>query len=413
MSMTSGKEKNFDPLAFKSEFPIFERTIRDKPLVYLDSAASAQKPRAVIDAVTQAMEHSFANVHRGLHTMANETTEAFEGARAEVARFLNAPSADNIVFTRGTTEAINLVASSFGAELEAGDEIILSQMEHHSNIVPWHFLRERQGVVLKWVPVTEDGRIDMDAYAEAFSDRTKLVTMTHMSNVTGTRTDGEKIVSMAHDKGVPVLLDGSQSAVHGHVDVQALDVDFFAITGHKIYGPTGIGALYAKSEQLNRIRPYQGGGEMIAEVFEDRVVYADAPAKFEAGTPPIIDAIGLGAALKWLDTQDRDGMEAHERALLDKTMTGLAEFEDLRVIGTAQNKASIITFVMGKAHAHDAAQLLDRYGVAVRAGHHCAQPLMRRFDASSSVRASYAAYNTMDDVETFLDALRSVRGILM
>jgi len=413
MSVALKEKTSFDPYAFRAEFPIFERLIRDKPLVYLDSAASAQKPRAVIEAMTHAMERSFANVHRGLHTLASEATEAFEGARADVAAFLGAPSPDNIVFTRGTTEAINLVASGVGAEIGKGDEIVISQLEHHSNIVPWHFLRERKGAVIRWVPSTPDGRIDMDAYAEALGPRTKMVAMTHMSNVTGTYADGAEIVRLAHQQGVPVLLDGSQSAVHGRVDVAELDVDFFAITGHKIYGPTGIGALYASREQLERLRPYQGGGEMISEVYEDRVIYADPPAKFEAGTPAIVEAIGLGAALRWLAQQDRAGIEAHERALLDRTMAGLAEFEDLRVIGAAQDKSSIITFVMERAHAHDVAQLLDRYGVAVRAGHHCAQPLLRRFDASSSVRASYAAYNTLEDAETFLDALRSVRGILM
>lgn len=413
MSAAHDLQERFDHQAFREEFPIFKREIHGKPLVYLDSAASAQKPRAVISAMREAMEHSFANVHRGLHTLANETTEAFEGARADVARFLGAASPDTIIFTRGTTEAINLVASSFGAELEPGDEIILSQLEHHSNIVPWHFLRERQGVVLKWVPSTEDGRIDMDAYESAFSDRTRLVTMTHMSNVTGTLSPAADIVRIAHEKDVPVLLDGSQSAVHGVVNVSELDVDFFAITGHKIYGPTGIGALYAKPEHIARLRPYQGGGEMIDEVFEDRVIYAEGPAKFEAGTPAILEAIGLGAALRWLQTQDRDGMEAHERTLLERTMAGLSEYEDLRIVGDAQDKAAIITFVMGKAHAHDVAQLLDRYGVGVRAGHHCAQPLMRRFDARSSVRCSYAAYNSPEDVDAFLEGLRSVRKILI
>lgn len=406
-------ENKFDPYAIREQFPAFKREVHGKPLVYLDSAASAQKPRAVIGAMTEVMERSFANVHRGLHTLANEATETFEDSRSEVARFLGAPSPENIVFTRGTTEAINLVASSFGAEIGEGDEIILSQLEHHSNIVPWHFLRERKGAVLKWVPVTESGEIDMEAYAEAFSPRTRLATISHMSNVTGARTNGHEIVRIAHEHGVPVLLDGSQSAVHGQPDVSDLDVDFFAITGHKLYGPTGIGALYAKREHLERMRPYHGGGEMISEVFEDRVTYAEPPAKFEAGTPPIVEAIGLGAALRWMGEQDRDGIEAHERMLLDKTMAGLAEFEDLRVIGAAQDKAAIITFVMERAHAHDVAQLLDRYGVACRAGHHCAQPLMRRFDASSSVRASFAAYNTAEDVETFLDALRSVRKILI
>ncbi len=402
----------FDADVLRAEFPVFARKVNGFALTYLDSAASAQKPACVIDAMAGQMRHAYANVHRGLHTMANEVTQSFEEARKTVARFLNAADAKEIVFTSGATEAINLVASSFGADLVAGDEIIISDMEHHSNIVPWHFLRERKGVVLKWVGVTDDGQLDMQGYQQAFTARTRLVALTHMSNVLGTITPAAKMVRIAHAANVPILLDGSQAAVHMPVDVQALDVDFYAITGHKLYGPTGIGALYGKAERLAALRPYMGGGEMIESVSRDQVLYAAPPYRFEAGTPPILEAIGLGVALDWLMAQDRDAMAAHENHLMQLSTQGLKRFNDVRILGEAPGKGAIVSFDVHGMHAHDLAQLMDRYGVAVRAGNHCAEPLMRRFDAASTCRASFAAYNTEADVMRFLEAFEKAREFL-
>jgi cysteine desulfurase/selenocysteine lyase len=399
--------------AIRAEFPIFERQINGHPLIYLDSAASAQKPEFVIESVAGVYRAQYANVHRGLHTLANETTEAFELARDDVRRFINAKRTEEIVFTRGTTEAINLLASSFGQMLKTGDEIIISQMEHHSNIVPWRMLADRMGAVIRWVPVLDDGTLDYPQLAEMIGERTKLIAITHMSNVLGTVTDADRIIALAKQAGVPVMLDGSQSAVHLPVDVQALDCDFFVFTGHKLYGPSGIGALYAKGDWLDRLPPYMGGGEMIADVYEDRITFADAPHKFEAGTPPIADAIGLGAAIRWLERHDRVAVMEHERALMDRAMMGLADIDGLRIIGTAQDKGAIISFDMAGAHAHDVAQILDKYGVAVRAGHHCAQPLMRRMGVTSTARASFAIYNTIEEADAFVDALKKARTFLI
>jgi cysteine desulfurase/selenocysteine lyase len=399
----------FDAYAARAQFPILSRTVNGKPLVYLDSAASAQKPRAVIDAMTGAMEGSYANVHRGLHTLANETTEAFEAARESVARFLNAEAASNIVWTKGGTEAINLVASSFGQSVHPGDEIIVSEMEHHSNIVPWHLLRERRGAVLKWIPVTDDGSLDMAAYADLLGPKTRMVAVTHMSNVLGTINPVAEITRLAHAAGARVLIDGCQGAVHAHLDVQAIGCDFYAFTGHKLYGPTGIGALYGKAEALEALPPYQGGGEMIETVEKDRVAYARPPHRFEAGTPPIVEAIGLGAAVDWLSAFDADAVRAHEQALYLRARDGLAGVNWLRIIGEAEGKGSILTFTVEGAHAHDVAQIMDRYGVAVRAGLHCAEPLAKRFGLTSSARASFALYNTVEDADAFVDALIRAR----
>jgi len=395
----------FDPQTVRDQFPILDRQINGKPLIYLDSAASAQKPRAVIAAMTAAMERSYANVHRGLHTLANETTEAYEQARESVRGLLNAPSVNEIVFTKSATEAINLVAASFGQALQAGDEIVLSEMEHHANIVPWHFLRERKGVVLRFVPVTEDGRLDLDAYRALLGPRTRMVALSHMSNVLGTINPAVELVEIAHAAGVPVLLDGCQAIVHQQVDVQALDVDFYAFSSHKLYGPTGIGVLYGKAERLAALPPYQGGGEMIGTVTLEAITYADPPHRFEAGTPPILEAIGLGAAIDWLATLDRDAIAAHERALYDRVKDRLNGANWFREIGTAPGKGAIFSFAVEGAHAHDIAQILDRYGVAVRAGTHCAEPLMRRFGLTSSARASFALYNTAEEADAFADAL--------
>ena len=399
----------FHAEAVRAEFPILARQVNGKPLVYLDSAASAQKPRAVIDAMVHAMEHSYANVHRGLHTLANETTDAYEAARKSVARFVNAEPTE-IIFTKGGTEAINLVASGLGASLKAGDEIVLSEMEHHANIVPWHFLRERLGVVLKFAPVTDDGRLDIEAFQALLTERTRVVALTHMSNVLGTVNPVADLIRMAHDAGALVLLDGCQAVVHQPVDVKALDVDFYVFSGHKLYGPTGIGALYGKPERLAALPPYQGGGEMIGSVSMEAITYADPPHRFEAGTPPILEAIGLGAAIEWLSGLDRAAIAAHEASLYEHVRERLNGANWLRVIGEAPGKGAILTFTVEGAHAHDVAQILDRYGVAVRAGTHCAEPLMRRFGVTSSARASFALYNTHDEADAFVDALTKTQA---
>jgi cysteine desulfurase/selenocysteine lyase len=402
--------RSFNVEAVRAEFPILSREVHGKPLIYLDSGASAQKPKAVIEAMSGVMERSYANVHRGLHTLANETTDAYELARESVRRFINAPSVNEVVFTKSTTEGVNLVASSYGLSLNAGDEILLSQMEHHANIVPWHFLRERQGIVLRFVPVLDDGRLDMDAYRALLGPKTRMVALTHMSNVLGTINPVKEIIEAAHAAGAPVLLDGAQGIVHTPVDVQALDVDFYVFSGHKLYGPTGIGVLYGKAERLAALPPYQGGGEMIGTVTEQAITYAEPPHRFEAGTPAIVEAIGLGAAIDWLEKFDRKAVAAHEAALYQRVRSGLQGANWLTEIGQAPGKGSIFSFVVAGAHAHDIAQILDRYGVAVRAGTHCAEPLMRRFGLTSSARASFALYNTLDEADSFVEALVKAQG---
>ena len=399
----------FDAEAIRADFPILQRQVNGKPLVYLDSAASAQKPSAVIQAMVWAMEHSYANVHRGLHTLANETTEAYEGARKKVAGFIGAQP-DEIVFTKGGTEAINLVAASLGARLQAGDEIVLTEMEHHANIVPWHFLRERQGVVLRFCPITDEGALDLEAFQALLGPRTKVVALTHMSNVLGTINPVADLAAMAHAAGALVLLDGCQAIVHKRVDVKAIDADFYAFSGHKLYGPTGVGILYGKAEQLAALPPYQGGGEMIGQVTLDAITYADPPHRFEAGTPPILEAIGLGAAIDWLSGLDRLAIAEHEHRLYQRVREGLAGANWLKVLGEAPGKGAILAFTVDGAHAHDIAQILDRYGVAVRAGTHCAEPLMRRFGVTSSARASFALYNTEREADFFVDALTKTQA---
>ncbi|MGQ3018107.1 aminotransferase class V-fold PLP-dependent enzyme [Phenylobacterium sp.] len=394
----------FDVEAVRAEFPILQRQVNGHPLIYLDSAASAQKPQAVISAMSRAMETSYANVHRGLHTLANETTEAFEQARASVARFICADT-DEVVFTKGATEAINLVAAGLGARLQAGDEILLTQMEHHANIVPWHFLRERLGVVLRFAPVIETGELDLAAMGQMIGPRTRVVAFSHMSNVLGTINPAAEIIAMAKAAGALTLVDGCQSVVHQVVDVKALDADFYVFSGHKLYGPTGIGVLYGRRERLADLPPYQGGGEMIATVTEDAITYADSPHRFEAGTPAIIEAIGLGAAIEWLSGLDREAVAAHEAGLYARLLDQLSGANWLRIIGEAPDKGAILSFTMEGAHAHDVAQILDRYGVAVRAGAHCAEPLMRRFGVTSSARASFGLYNTEAEADAFAAAL--------
>ena len=399
----------FDVEAIRAQFPILSRTVHGKPLIYLDTAASAQKPDVVLDAMMGLARTSYANVHRGLYTLANETTEAYEKARETVARFINAEPAE-IVWTKGATEAVNLVAASFGLSLNAGDEIVISEMEHHANIVPWHFLRERKGVVLKFVPVLDDGQLDMEAYRGLLSERTKMVALTQMSNVLGTVNDVAEIVRLARAAGAQVLIDGCQGVVHSRIDVKALDVDYYVFSGHKLYGPTGIGVLYGKAERLAALPPYQGGGEMIASVSMDEIRYADAPHRFEAGTPAILEAVGLGAAIEWLNGLDRDAAFAHEHALYERVAERLRGVNGLKIIGEAPGKGSVLSFTIEGAHAHDIAQVLDRYGVAVRAGAHCAEPLMRRFGITSSARASFALYNTEAEADAFVDALAKARS---
>jgi len=401
--------KTFDAHAARAQFPILSRQVNGRPLVYLDSAASAQKPRAVIEAMVRTMEGSYANVHRGLHTLANETTEAFESARESVARFLNAPASTNIVWTKGGTEAINLVASGIGQSIRPGDEIVVSEMEHHSNIVPWHLLRERRGAVIRWIPTRDDGSLDMAAYADLLGPKTRMVAVTHMSNVLGTINPVQTITELAHAAGAQVLIDGCQGAVHAAPDVQAIGCDFYVFTGHKLYGPSGIGALYGTAEALEALPPYQGGGEMIETVEAERVTYAKPPHRFEAGTPPIVEAIGLGAAIEWLSQYDKAAITAHEKALYEHARARLEGVNWLRVIGEAEGKGAILTFTVDGAHAHDIAQVMDRYGVAVRAGLHCAEPLAKRFGLTSSARASFALYNTTEDADAFVDALIKAR----
>ena len=399
--------------AVRAEFPILSREVNGRPLVYLDNAASAQTPDAVLDCMSNQARTAYANVHRGLHTLANETTEAYEGAREKVRHFLNAPSEENIIFTKGGTEAMNLVANGITDMIKPGDEIVLSVMEHHSNIVPWHFLRERHGAVLKWVPVLDDGSLDMEALEAAVGPKTKLVSLTHMSNVLGTKVDAKRATEIAHAAGAYILIDGCQAGVHLDLDVQDIGCDFYVLTGHKIYGPSGIGALYGTAEALDALRPYQGGGEMIEIVEQDRVTYNVAPHKFEAGTPPILQAIGFGAAIDWLSAFDMDAVRAHETALLKKATAELSAINGIRIHGKSEGKGPVISFSVEGVHPHDIAQLLDRYGVAIRAGHHCAQPLMNHLGVSATARASFALYNTEQEVDVFIEALNKARGMLL
>ncbi|MGV8854890.1 MAG: cysteine desulfurase [Devosia sp.] len=396
----------FDLAKVRADFPILAEEIHGKRLVYLDSGASAQKPVQVLDRMDHAFRHEYANVHRGLHTLANRATEAYEGGREATRAFINASRVEEIIFTRSATEAINLVASSFaGPRIAEGDEIVLSIMEHHSNIVPWHFHRERKGAVLKWVDVRDDGSFDLEAFEAALSERTRMVAVTHMSNVLGTVTPIKQVIEIAHARGIAVLIDGSQGAVHTKVDVQDLDADFYVMTGHKLYGPTGIGVLYGKYDLLAEMQPYQGGGEMIDTVTLDSVTYNEPPHRFEAGTPPIVQAIGLGAALHYITDLGQDAIAAHEAEVAAYATEKLSRINSLRMIGTAPGKGGIFSFEIKGAHAHDVSTILDRYGIAVRAGTHCAQPLLKRFGVTSTCRASFALYNGKDDVDALVDGI--------
>lgn len=402
----------FDIQAVRAQFPILSREVNGYPLAYLDNAASAQKPEAVIEAMAGQMRSSFANVHRGLHTMANETTDAFEAARAKVATFLNAPSPDNIVFTRGATEALNLSAYGLAHMIQPGDEIVITQMEHHSNIVPWHFLRERYGAVLKFIPVLPDGSLDMKIFRETIGSKTKIVSAVYMSNVLGTINPIAEIARWAKAAGAVMIADGTQAAVHLDVDVQALGVDLFAMTGHKLYGPTAIGALYGTTDILDRMQPFNGGGEMIEDVYMDRITYADAPAKFEAGTPPILEAIGLGAAIDWFSQYDMADVHQHEMACYHAARDGLRELNSVRIFGETPDKGPVLAFNLEGAHAHDVAQIMDKYGVAVRAGQHCTQPLMEALGVHSTVRASFGIYNTLEEADRFIAAVKKAAVFL-
>jgi cysteine desulfurase/selenocysteine lyase len=403
-------DEGFDVDAIRADFPILGEKIHGKPLTYLDNAASAQKPRQVIDAISHAYTHEYANVHRGLHHLSNLATANFEKAREKVRGFLNASSDEEIVFTRNATEAINLVASSFGRpRIGADDEILITIMEHHSNIVPWHFIRERQGAVLKWAPIADDGSLLIEEFEKLITPRTKMIAVTHMSNVLGTIVPVQEIVRLAHAHDIPVLVDGSQGAVHLPVDVQDLDCDFYVFTGHKLYGPTGIGVLYGKKDLLNEMPPYQGGGEMIGYVTTDEITYGKTPHRFEAGTPAIVQAIGLGAAIDYVEAVGRERIAAHEKAMLDYAMAQLGDLNWLRIFGRAVDKGAIISFEVEGAHAHDVSTILDRHGVAVRAGTHCCEPLLARYAVTSTCRASFAMYNTFEEVDRLSEALRKTR----
>lgn len=394
----------------RADFPILQEQIHGKRLVYLDNGASAQKPKQVIDRITRAYSREYANVHRGLHTLSTRATDAYEAARESVKRFINAERVEEVIFTKSATEALNLVAQSFvGPMIEEGDEIVLTVMEHHSNIIPWHFHRERRGAVLKWVDVQDDGAFDLDAFEAALSPRTKIVAITHMSNVLGTIVPIKQVIDIAHAKGIPVMIDGSQGAVHTEVDVQALGADFYVMTGHKLYGPSGIGVLYGRYDLLAQMQPYQGGGEMIDQVTLDGVSYNAPPHRFEAGTPPIVQAIGLGAALEYIMDLGRDKIAAHEADVGAYAAEQLQKINALRMIGTAPGKGAIFSFEIAGAHAHDVSTILDRYGVAVRAGTHCAQPLLNRFGVTSTCRASFGLYNGYDDVDVLVQAIEKAQ----
>ena len=397
---------SYDVGRIRSDFPALNMKVYGKPLVYLDNAASAQKPKVVLDRMRQAATEQYANVHRGLHFLANEATEAYEDAREKVRAFLNASRPEEVIFTRNATEGINLVAHTFGRErIQAGDEVVLSIMEHHSNIVPWHFLRERQGAVIRWAPVDDEGNFLLDEFEKLLSPRTKMVAITQMSNVLGTVVPVKEVVKCAHARGIPVLVDGAQGAVHLDVDVRDLDCDFYVFTGHKLYGPTGIGVLYGKYELLASMPPFNGGGEMIHEVFQDRISYGPPPYRFEAGTPAIVQAIGLGAAIDYVNSIGKPRIRAHESTLAKYAQERLGQINSLRIFGSAPDKGPIVAFEIKGAHPHDVATIIDRAGVAVRAGTHCVMPLLARFGVTATCRASLAMYNSKDEIDVLAASL--------
>lgn len=401
----------YDVEAIRRDFPILSREVYGKPLVYLDNGASAQKPQSVIDAISHAYSSEYANVHRGLHFLSNLATDNYEAAREKLRRFLNAPSIDEVIFTKSSTEAINLVAHSYAMpRLQEGDEIVVSILEHHANIVPWHFLRERQGVKLVWAPVDDEGNFRLEDFEKCLTEKTKLIAVTQMSNAIGTVVPVKEICALAKERGIPVLVDGSQSAVHMPVDVQDIGCDWFVATGHKLYGPSGIGVLYGKKERLEEMRPFLGGGDMILDVSEDMVTYNDPPHRFEAGTPPIVQAIGLGYALDYMENVGREAIAAHEADLTAYATERLKHINSLRIIGNAEQKGGIFSFALEGIHAHDISMMIDRRGVAVRAGTHCAMPLLKRFGVTSTCRASFGLYNTREEVDALADALEYARN---
>jgi cysteine desulfurase/selenocysteine lyase len=403
----------FDEARSRQDFPILRRTVHGKPLVYLDNAATSQKPQCVIDCEARYYCELNANIHRGVHSLSQQATGAYEAARDTVRDFINAARREEIVFVRGTTEAINLVASSYGQRLKPGDEILITEMEHHSNIVPWQLLCERSGAVLQVAPIDEAGELVMDGFERRLNDRTRLVAVTHVSNALGTVNAVRRIIDLAHSRGIAVLIDGAQAAAHVRIDVQALDCDFYAFSGHKVYGPTGVGVLYGKAALLEQMPPYQGGGDMIRQVTFARTTFNDLPYKFEAGTPHIAGVIGLGAAIQYLSALGLDAIASHERELLAYATGQAGEVRGLRLIGTARNKASVLSFVVDGVHPHDVGTILDAEGIAVRAGHHCAMPVMEHFHVPATVRASFALYNTRAEVDTLFRAVRKAQRMFV
>ena len=399
----------FDINTIRNDFPILGRKVYDRPLVYLDNAATTQKPRCVVEAITDEYYNVNANVHRGVHYLSQQATDLHEEAREKVRRFINARSTSEIIFTRGTTESLNLVASSFCDEfMQEGDEVIVSVMEHHSNIVPWQLQAAKKGISMRVIPMTDEGELRLDEYERLFTDRTKLVSVTHVSNVLGTVNPVDEIIRIAHSHGVPVMVDGAQSAPHFAVDVQAMDCDFFAFSGHKMYGPTGVGVLYGKEDWLDRLPPYQGGGEMIENVSFERTVFERLPFKFEAGTPDYVATNGLAKAIDYITAIGMDNIQRHEHELTEYAMRRLAEVDGIRIFGTSARKDAVVSFLVGDIHHLDMGTLLDRLGIAVRTGHHCAQPLMQRLDIQGTVRASFALYNTKEEIDALVDGIKRV-----
>lgn len=403
---------DFDTTTYRADFPILARKIYNRPLVYLDNAASTQTPRCVVESINEMYFTHKANVHRGVHTLSQEATSLQEAARERVREFIGASSTEEIIFTRGTTEAINLVAASYGQLLDEGDEVILSQMEHHANIVPWQLLRDRRGIVIKVVPILPDGSLDMDAYRSLLTPRTRVVSITHVSNVLGTVNPVAEIVRLAHEAGAVALIDGAQAIAHCQIDVQELNPDFYVFSSHKMYGPTGVGVLYGRRELLDRMPPYQGGGEMIAHVTFEKTTYADLPFKFEAGTPDYVDIAAFDTAIRYMTSIGVKKIATHEEHLLQHTTRRMLEVPGMRIFGTAPGKSAIISFLIGNAHHYDTGMLLDKLGFAVRTGHHCAQPLMHALGVEGTVRASMALYNTVEECDRFVDALHRVAAML-
>jgi cysteine desulfurase/selenocysteine lyase len=403
-----------DVQAVRAQFPILSETVHGRPFVFLDSGASAQKPAVVIDCMADAMRHQYANIHRGLYWMSERTSEAYEAVRGQVAAFLNAPSHEEIIFTRNSTEAINLVAHSLGSLMKPGQAVLISEMEHHANLIPWQMLRDRSGVELRVAPITDEGDLDMEAYGRLLDDgKVALVAITHMSNVLGTITPAREIADRAHEAGALVLFDGSQAAVHHKTDVQALGADFYTFTGHKLYGPTGIGVLWGRRALLDDMPPFLGGGDMISSVTFEKSTWANVPHKFEAGTPAIVETIGLGAAIRWVESIGFDAIEAHEQALTAHALEKLADVPGLKVVGAPKQRGGVISFTMADVHPHDIATLLDRNGIAVRAGQHCAEPLMRRLGLHATTRASFGVYTDTHDIDVLAETLVRIRDFFV